>query len=101
MRGGYKLTEVNGEVHKEWPAVKKLRRISKVRLERLQILLRYFKEGKSVQEIAALTGWRKDRVYHEMYYLKNLGLLDPDFKNPSGFVHTKDVAKEVAKGAKV
>lgn len=102
MSGGYMMTEKDdGTIHKRWPAVRNIRRISKVRLERLRMLLKYFKEGKSVQEIAEMTGWRKDMVYHEMYYLKNLGLLDPDFKNPSGTVYTKDVAKEVLKGAKV
>lgn len=81
-----------------WPEVRNVRRISQVRLERLRLLLREFRAGKSVQQISEEHGFKKQRVYHEMYYLKKLGLLMPDFKNPSGIVHTSDIAKEVEKG---
>lgn len=97
LRGGYLLVEQeDGKVHKRWPAVNNMRRISQVRLERLRLILKEFKAGKSVQQIAEEHGFKKEKVYHEMYYLKNLGLLDPDFKNPCGTVYTKDLAKEIS-----
>ena len=80
---------------KQWPEVKSVRRISKVRLERLRIILSELKVGKSVQMIAEERCLKLDRVWHEFYYLKRLGLLDPDFKNPSGTVYTNDLVKEI------
>jgi len=77
-----------------FPKVKNPRRINKGRLERLTIILKDFREGRSVQEISELRGYRKDKVYHEMYYLKDLGLLPLDFKNPSS-VHTENLAEVI------
>lgn len=80
---------------KQWPEVKNMRRISKVRLERLRMILAELRAGKSVQDIAKERSLKLDRVWHEFYYLKRLGLLDPDFKNPSGTVYTNNLAKEI------
>ena len=82
----------NNVVHKKHPAVKNMRRISVTRVERLKKLLEMFRAGKSVQQIAEETGYKKDRVYHEMYFLKAHGLLSPDFKNPSS-VHIKKLSE--------
>lgn len=89
IRGGYKLTVNDSDevVFKQYPAVRHMHRMSGVRFERLKALLQYFKSGLSVQEIAEKTGWKKDRIYHEMYALKNYGLLPPEFKNPKTSVH--------------
>jgi len=98
FRGGYKhVTGKDGVTRRQWPAMMGVRRISKVRYERLLALLEMFKAGKSIQEISRETGWRKDKLYHEMYYLKNHGLLAPDFKNPFS-VWSTDLAKEISKG---
>lgn len=97
MKTGYKMRKGV----KCWPAIRSMRRISKVRLERLQIILGDLKSGLAVQEIAKNRDYKLDAVWHEFYYLKKLGLLDPDFKNPNKSVYVKDIAKEVAKGAKV
>ena len=101
FREGYKyVTEADGSTIKYYPGVRAqyMRRISKVRLERLNVLRKMFlKDGKSVQEIAKVTGWRKDRIYQEMYYMKRLGMLPPGFKNPFS-VWTNDIVKEVERG---
>ena len=76
------MTMEDGSVVKRYPALRNVSRISGVRYERLLKLLRMFREGKSVREISEQTGYRKNLVYHEMYCLKNHGMLDPDFKNP-------------------
>ena len=102
LRGGYLLIEqADGTVLRRWPAVASMRRISKVRLERLQLILGELKAGKSVQQIAEENCFKKSMVYQSMYYLKNLGLLDPDFKNPVGTVYTTNIAKEIGKGLKL
>jgi len=82
---------------KQHPEVNSMRRISRVRLERVRLVLKELLAGKSVQVIAEEHGFKKDAVWHEFYYLKRLGLLDVDFKNPSGTVYTNDVAKEIKK----
>ena len=99
FRGGYKHVVGDDNItRRQWPAVKEQKRISKVRFDRLAELLKQFKAGKSIQEISRETGWNKELLYHEMYYLKNHGLLDPDFKNPFSIL-VKDLKKELNKVA--
>lgn len=73
-------------------------RVSKVRVGRLRIILADLRAGKTVKEIAELHGYKKDRVYHEMYYLKKLGLIEADMKNIPQSIYTDDVASVIAKG---
>jgi len=89
IRGGFKetVTENNEVTFRQYPAIARMQRMSGTRYERLKALLKYFKEGKSVQEIVEITGWKKDVIYHEMYALRNYGLLPADFKNPKVTVH--------------
>ena len=98
LKGGYRYTTGKDDVvRRQWPALIEQKRMSKIRYDRLERLLKSFKAGKSVQEICAETGWRKNLVYHEMYYLKNHGLLGPEFKNPFS-VFDRDI-KELGKNA--
>jgi hypothetical protein len=75
------MTYKDGTVIKRYPAVKNVSRVSRVRYERLLKLLKLFKLGKSVKEISEETGYKKNLIYHEMYCLKNHGMLDADFRN--------------------
>lgn len=82
IRGSVKyMTMRDGTVVKRYPALKNVSRISEVRFERLLKLLKMFKQGLSVKEISMQTGYKKDLIYHEMYCLKNHGMLDSDFRS--------------------
>ena len=101
IRGGYKfiMSDKGEVVLKKYPAIVSVRRLSSERYARILKLLVFFKDGKSVQDISIETGWKKDRVYHEMYALKNMGLLPPDFKNPGRSVQGDNIVDCLLKEA--
>ena len=101
IRGSIKyMTLKDGTVIKRYPAVKDVSRISSVRYQRLLKLLKMFKQGKSVKEISLETGYRKNLVYHEMYCLKNHGMLDSEFKNPGSIKIVGSLAEMLEKDLK-
>jgi hypothetical protein len=88
MGASTKTVVEDGVIVRYHPAVRTISRMSSTRKELLLLLKKKLLAGQCIQDIAKETGLGKSRLYHEMYYLKKLGWLPSDFKNPFSVWYT-------------